>query len=78
MLIAVQLKDPDGRVLAPSYITVTLDAGQSLSPSLGFTLPTSGYRSGEWTAKTMVLDTWPAMGGVVIGEPVETTLTVTA
>jgi hypothetical protein len=78
MLIAVQLKDPDGRVLAPSYITVTLAAGQSLSPSLGFTLPTSGYRSGEWTAKIMVLDTWPAMGGVVIGEPVEATMTVTA
>jgi hypothetical protein len=76
MLIVAQVKDPDGRALAPSYITITLAAGQSIEPKLGFILPVSGYRTGTWTAKVMVLDDWPAVGGVVIGEPVELTFEV--
>jgi len=70
MLIVVQLKDPDYRVLAPSYISVTLEPGQSLTPSIGFVLPMTGYTTGTWTAKVMVFDDWPALGGVTIGEPV--------
>jgi len=78
MLIVVQLKDPDYRVLAPSYISVTLEPGQSLTPSIGFVLPMTGYTTGTWTAKVMVFDDWPALGGVTIGEPVTITFTVTS
>jgi len=76
MLIVVQLTDPDYRVLAPSYLSVILLPGQSLTPSIGFLLPLTGYSTGTWTAKIMVLDTWPVLGGVPIGSPVTITFTV--
>jgi len=76
MLIVVQLKDPDYRVLAPCYISMTLLPGQSLGPGLGFVLPLTGYTAGTWTAKVMVLDAWPAHGGVSIGSPVTIEFTV--
>ena len=78
MLIIVQLKDPELRVLAPMYISVTLSPGQSLTPSMGFLLPTTGYATGIWTATIMVFDGWPAQGGVPIGSPVTMTFTVTS
>lgn len=76
-LIAVQLKDPDGTVLPTQYVIVTLASGQSITPALSSIIPTAGYRAGTWTAKIMVLTTWPAQGGVSVAEPVEITFTVT-
>ncbi len=77
MLIVAQLKDPELRVLAPMYISVILAPGQSLTPSIGFYLPTTGYTAGTWTATIMVFDAWPAQGGVPIGSPVTISFTVT-
>jgi hypothetical protein len=76
MLIAVQVKDPDGTVLPTQYVMVTLVPGQSIAPALSSIIPATGYRAGTWTAKIMVLTTWPAQGGVSISEPVEMTFTV--
>lgn len=76
MLIVIQLTDPDLRVLPPLYIQITLLPGQSIIPAIGFALPTTGYATGTWTAKIMVLDKWPAQGGVPIGPPVIITFTV--
>ncbi len=78
MLIIAQLKDPELRVLAPSYISVPLAPGQSITPSISFPLPTTGYAAGTWTATIMVFDAWPALGGVPIGDPVTVTFTVTS
>lgn len=78
MLIVVQLKDPAGRALAPTYISMPVPPGLSITPSLGFTIPLTGYATGTWTAMIMVLDTWPALGGVAIAAPVTVTFTVTS
>ncbi len=78
MVIVAQLKDPELRVLAPMYITITLAPGQSVTPSIGFLLPTTGYATGTWTATIMVFDAWPAQGGVPIGLPVTMTFEVTS
>jgi len=75
MLIAVQVKDPDGTVLPTQYVIVTLEPDQTITPALAVVIPT-GYRPGTWKAKIMVLTTWPAAGGVSIAEPVEITFTV--
>jgi hypothetical protein len=77
MLIAVQVKDPDGTVLPTQYVIVTLAPGQSIAPALSSIIPSSGYRAGTWNVKIMVLSNWPAQGGVSIAEPVEITFTVT-
>jgi hypothetical protein len=76
-LIVVQVTDPRGTVLYPQYVTVTLASGQPIAPSLSFVIPTTGYSTGTWTAKIMVLTTWPAQGGVSIATPVTVAFTVT-
>ena len=76
MLIIAQLTDPELRVLTPSYISVTLAPGQSLTPSIGFLMPLTGYAAGTWRATIMVFDAWPAQGGVPIGTPVTVTFMV--
>ena len=76
MLIAVQWMDPEYRTLAPIFMITTLSPGQSFVFAPGLTLPTTGYATGTWTATILVFDTWPALGGVTIGEPVTITITV--
>ncbi len=77
MLIVAQLKDPDLRVLPPIYIGVTLAPGQSITPSIGFLLQTTGYTADTWTATIMVFDAWPAQGAVPLGSAVTISFTVT-
>jgi len=76
MLIVVQWKDPDLRVMAPVFISVTLAPGQSFEYAPGLMLPLTGYTKGTWTATIMVFSAWPAQGGVTIGAPVTITITV--
>jgi len=76
MLIIVQWTDPQLRALAPVFILVELGPGQSFTYAPGLILPLTGYATGTWTAKVLVLDTWPAQGGVTIGAPVTITITV--
>jgi len=76
MLIIVQWTDPQLRALAPVFIIVELGPGQSFTYAPGIILPLTGYATGTWTAKVLVLDTWPAQGGVTIGAPVTITITV--
>jgi len=76
MLIIVQWTDPQLRALAPVFIIVELGPGQSFTYAPGLILPLTGYATGTWTAKVLVFDTWPALGGVTIGAPVTITITV--
>jgi len=76
MLIAVQWTDSEYRTLAPVFLITTLSPGQSFVYAPGLTLPLTGYATGTWTATILVFDTWPALGGVTIGEPVTITITV--
>lgn len=78
MLIVVQFKDPSYRVFAPVFITLTLNPGQSFGYAPGLIIPLAGYTTGTWTAKIMVFDAWPALGGVPIGLPVTLSFTVTS
>ncbi len=77
MLIIAQLKDPELRVIAPMYILITLTSGQSVTPSISFPIPTTGYDAGTWTATIMVFDAWPAQNGVPIGTATTISFTVT-
>jgi len=76
MLIVVQWTDPELRVMAPVFISVTLAPGQSFEYAPGLMLPLTGYTKGTWTATIMVFSAWPAQGGVTIGAPVTITITV--
>jgi len=78
MLIVVQFKDPAYRVFAPVFLTVTLAPEQSFGYAPGLIIPLAGYTTGTWTAKIMVFDAWPALGGVPIGLPVTLSFTVTS
>ena len=77
MLIIVQWKDPQLRALAPVYIIVELAPGADFTYAPGLTIPLTGYTTGTWTARILVLDTWPAQGGVTTGTPATITITVT-
>lgn len=76
MLIVVQLTDPMLRALAPNFVSVTLPPGLSITPSMSFTMPLTGYSTGTWTATILVFDKWPALSGVPIGLPVIITFTI--
>ena len=77
MLIVYQLIDPAYHAVPPSYAEIELPTGLYLAPKLPFTLELGkGYTAGTWTLKIMVVDDWPAQGGVMIGEPVTITFTV--
>lgn len=78
MLIVVQFKDPAYRVFAPVFLTITLAPEQSFGYAPGLIIPPTGYTTGTWTAKIMVFDAWPALGGVPIGLPVTLSFTVTS
>jgi len=76
VIVVVQLMDPDYRPLPLFSFAITLNPGQLITPRPEFPLPTTGYTAGTWTATIMILDDWPAQGGVPIGDPVTITFTV--
>ncbi|MFQ5762852.1 MAG: hypothetical protein ACE5PO_07440, partial [Candidatus Bathyarchaeia archaeon] len=76
ILVAVQVFDPSGVVLPPSFIRTTLDGGKEFTFIPGVLLPNDAAK-GEWTAEVSVFTNFPAQGGVALAGPDTVDFTVT-
>ncbi|MFQ5998129.1 MAG: hypothetical protein ACE5KO_02380, partial [Candidatus Bathyarchaeia archaeon] len=62
-LVSIQVLDPDVTVLPPTFVRLSLRAGQEFTFSPMVALPLDA-RIGTWTAETVVFSDFPSQGGV--------------
>ena len=74
-LVSTQVLDPEETALPPTFIKMTLDAGQEFTFKPSILLP-SDAKPGTWTAETVVFTDLPSEGGTAIVQPQKVTFSV--